>query len=100
MYQQNFDFLIPEKYRGKKIEFPKTSINEKVELSVPKNAMYLDVNPLEDEEEFRGFQDSSDRQEMIYYNLNKEFVNSENLESLILTGELMYKLEGIFKPLY
>ncbi len=92
MYQQKFDFLIPGEYAGKEINLPESEIK----LSIPKEAEYLDVNPLEDEEEFNGSQGDSDRQQIIYYNSKRKFLHLDNLDGLILTSKLMNELEKLF----
>ncbi len=90
-----FDFLIPQKYRGQKI-----AIAEKIVLNIPQSAQYLTVNPLEDEEEFLGMQQLSDRQQIIYHREDGEDIACQDFENQITTSELMSELEKVLKKIY
>ena len=89
-----FDFEIPSNYKGKEISI------RSVSLYIPEDAVYLIVNPLENEEEFLGFQGDSDRQELVYYADSRKAVKIVDLDGKIRTSDLMYGLEQVFKKLY
>lgn len=91
----DFDFFTPKEYRGQKIV-----VDQKLVLNIPASAMYLTVNLLEDEEEFNGYQDASDRQQIIYHAEDGTVISSEDFEHKIVTGDLMFGLERILKKLY
>lgn len=91
----DFDFLIPQEYRGQRIV-----VDKKLVLNIPSLAYYLDVNPLEDEEEFNGFQDASDRQQIIYHAEDGSVISCEDAERKITTANLMSGLERILKRVY
>lgn len=97
------DFFIPEQYRGQRISLPEACSDwpkEPIDLSVPPEAFYLDVNPLEDEEEHLGFQDQSDRQELNYYDKNGRYISTQDLEHQIVASKLMSRLELVLKKQY
>jgi len=89
-----YDFEVPEDCRGCSV------ILENITLNIPKKAKYILVNPLEEEEEFLGFQGLSDRQEIRYYDSDRELIGAQDLEKQIRTDELMHKMESKFKALY
>ncbi|MBS3146234.1 hypothetical protein J4471_00905 [Candidatus Woesearchaeota archaeon] len=96
----NFDFFIQEEYRGKKINLLKGMSDwstENIYLLIPRQAYYLDINPLETEEEFLGNQDDSDKQQLNYYKENGKYIITQDLEHQIITCELMRKLERLFQ---
>jgi len=92
---EDFDFLIPTEYRWQKI-----AIAEKIVLNIPQSAMYLAVNPLECEEEFSGFQNLSNRQQIIYHAEDGTVVSVEDFEHEIITWQLMSELEKVLKRNY
>jgi hypothetical protein len=99
----SLDFYIPEIYRGKRILLPEGLPDWPIEpiiLSIPNEAVYLDVNPLEDEEEFRGNQDESNRQQLNYYNADSKIISIQDLEHQIITWRLMSRLEQLLKKQY
>lgn len=99
----DYDFCIPEEYRGKRITLPRGMPDwpeENVELLIPIEAFYLNVNPLEDEEEFQGCQDESDRQQLNYYDKNNKYISSQDLEHQIITWRLMSRLELLLERQY
>lgn len=104
MYKISFDYDVPKEYRGLEISLPKLEIEglkeKEMKLKIPLDAYYLDVNPLEDEEEFLGFQSESDKQQLLYYNSNKECISVVDMEHIIITWELMSRLERIFYKNY
>ena len=91
---QEYDFTIPVKYRGQQITVSGARLN------IPRNALYLTVNPLEDEEEFLGIQGDSNRQEIIYYDASMKCVDVLDLEGSIITSDLMHELEQLLQPAY
>lgn len=98
---RSLDFYIPEEYRGRHINLPTGVLSEeRVNLNVPKEAHYMRVNPLEDEEEFDGDQGKSDRQELQYYDGNLKWFHTQDLQHKIITSRLMSRLERIFKKQY
>ncbi len=103
MSQDLYDFCIPENLRDNSVVVPeglKDWPKEPVTLLIPKNANYLFVNPLEEEEEFLGCQDNSDKQQLTYYNQDGKPIGSQDLESSVLTSRLIFRLEKIFQKLY
>ena len=98
-----YDFFIPEECRGRKITLPEGEPDwpdEPVDLLIPSEAHYLDVNPLEDEDEYQGCQDQSPKQQLKYYNKNSEFVSAQDLENQIITWRLMNRLERLLSKQY
>lgn len=93
--EENFDFSIPEQYRGKEVKI----VNGRVILKIPGDAKYLVVNPLEDEEEFLGDQGASDRQQAIYYDNNGQPTGIQNLEGFT-TDAIMNELERILVKIH
>lgn len=91
---EDFDFFIPQKYRGKKIV-----VQEKITLDIPQSAMYLKVNHFEDEEEFLGIQGDSDSQQISYYGA-KKYLACQDFDKQIITDDLMLGLERILEKLY
>ena len=94
------DFYIPKEYRGKKIHVPKGlrfEPEEYIDLLIPNEAYYLDVDPLEFEEEFQGNQDDSDKQQLRYYDKDKKIISVTDLEHQVITSSLMWGLERLFK---
>ena len=73
---------------------------EHLSLLIPSEACYLDVNPLEDEEEFQGCQDESDRQQLKYYDKNMKYISAQDLEHQIITWRLMNRLERLLRKQY
>ena len=104
MHEISLDYNIPKEYRGLEILLPKLGLEgrkeKEIKLKIPADAYYLDINPLEDEEEFLGNQDESDRQQLLYYNSDKKCINIVNMEHEINTGDLMSRLEIIFYKNY
>ena len=97
------DFYIPEEYRGRNVDLPNGMSDwpkEHVELLIPNEAHYLDVDPLEDEEEFFGNQDDSDRQQLRYYDKDSEIIAVQDLEHQIITCRLMNRLELLLRKQY
>ena len=97
------DFYISEEYRGRKMVLPVGMPGwpeEPIELLIPDGACYLDVNPLEDEEEFQGCQDQSDRQQLNYYDKTMKYLRTQHLEHQIITWRLMSRLEKLLKKQY
>ena len=98
-----YDFFISEQYRGQKIVLPEKYPDwpkEPVDLSIPAEAFYLDVNPIEDEEEYQGCQDESNRQQLKYYDQNNKCISTQDLEYQIITWRLMSRLELLLKKQY
>jgi len=98
-----YDFFIPEQYRGQTVALPEGLSDwpkESIDLSIPAEAFYLDVNPLEDEEEYLGCQDESDRQQLNYYDNNERYISTQDLEHQIITWRLMNRLELLLKKQY
>lgn len=76
-----FDFLIPEEYRGKEMSIGIEK--SRLLLTISETACYLIVNALEDEEEFRGCQGDSNRQELHFYDEDGEYVCTRDLQEEI-----------------
>jgi hypothetical protein len=98
-----YDFFIPEQYRGQIVALPQGRSDwpkEHIDLSIPAEAFYLDINPLEDEDEHQGCQDETDRQELNYYDKNNRYISTQNLEYQIITWRLMCRLELLLKKQY
>lgn len=99
----DYDFYIPENYRGNSLDIPEVLPDwprEPVTLVIPQNAFYLLVNPLEEDEEFQGCQGDCGRQQLTYYNQDCKPIGSQDLEFQVLTSRLMIRLEKIFQKLY
>ncbi|MBS3077591.1 hypothetical protein J4233_04945 [Candidatus Pacearchaeota archaeon] len=95
----SFDFYIPGKYRGCSVSVPRGT-REPFVFTIPRNAWYLTVNPLEDEEEFLGCQGDSDRQELSFYDETQFPVDTQDVEHQILTFRLMRSLEAFLEKMY
>ena len=94
-YEEKFDYRIPRNFRGKPIIF--FNHGTRVNLNIPSEAHFLDVNPLEDGEEFLGNQGDCGRQEIIYYDQKGRYISCEDLEHLITTDKLMNSLDGFLQ---
>ena len=97
------DYFIPEKYRGKQVELPcdsKDTNQIRIFLDVPSCANYLDVNPIEFEEEFQGFQGLTRDQQLIWYDKDKLPKGAQGFTDKIVTINLMDRLEMIFIKQY
>ena len=99
----DYDFYIQEEYRGKRTTLPRGMPDwpeEPIELIIPIEACYLDVNPLEEDEEFQGCQDECGRRQLNYYDKNEKYISSQDLEHKIVTWRLMSRLEHLLKKQY
>jgi hypothetical protein len=93
------DFFIREELRGKQLRLPQPRKVQCITLDIPANAAYLDVNPLEDEDEHQGDQGNSDQQELNFYDAGKNYVSTQYLNA-ILTSTLMRQLEKKLQAQY
>jgi hypothetical protein len=99
----DYDFSIPPDYRGRVIDIPQGPPDwpkEFVTLSTRRNAHYLIVNPLEDEEEHSGDQGTSSRQQLTYFTENGDPIETQDLDNVVVTWRLMSRLKKIFQKLY
>ena len=87
----SFDFKIPLQYQGKTIKY------NSLEINIPQDAVYLIVNPLEDEEEYQG---DSFKQVLTFYDENQNPIFNQDIEGQIITDHLMWNLEKILEKLY
>ncbi|MBI2109910.1 hypothetical protein HYT58_01925 [Candidatus Woesearchaeota archaeon] len=98
-YTEAPDFIIPERYRGTLL-LVRLASESWLPMNIPRNAVSLDVNPLEDEEEFLGYQCCSDRQQLIFRKQDGAHIQCLDLERRITTEALMVKLEKVFQKNY
>ena len=104
----NFDFFIPEKYRGEQVRLPphprglmrREKPDPKIILNIPKEAHYLYVQTFYDEDDESGNDDLTTRQDLRYHTRDKSFIAKQSLEDIEPTDLLMGRLETIFKELY
>lgn len=92
------DYFIPEGLRGKTLDLPKgqeKQLQATITLDIPSEAHYLDINPLEEENEFLGEQGFSNKIQLIYYSQNKSPIKTDNLFGEIICQNLMSRLEII-----
>ncbi|MBI2542639.1 MAG: hypothetical protein HYW24_00415 [Candidatus Aenigmarchaeota archaeon] len=82
---------------GQKVNLPKIERRgPRITLNIPTNAVYLNVNPLEDEEEFLGFQGESTRQQITYHLPDGSCIEYDDFENVTKTWVLMSRLRMIF----
>ncbi|MFH0701125.1 MAG: hypothetical protein V2A62_01675 [Candidatus Woesearchaeota archaeon] len=96
------DFFIPERYRGRTLTIPVPPDQPKhdVKIIIPKEASYLDINPLEEEDEFLGCQDLSNHQQLNYYSADQKYFSSQEFQGEIVTEHLMSQLEKFLMKQY
>lgn len=98
-YTQTPDFIIPERYRGSLL-LVRLIQESWLKMAIPEDAVSLDINPLENEEEFLGNQNDSDKQQLIFRTQEGTPIKVLDLEKRITTKNLMTKLETIFQRNY
>ena len=74
--------------------------SDDVTLTIPLNANYLNVQSLENEEEFQGRQELSDRQQVIYFDVDRKNISHEDVEEKTEARFLIKRLERIFEASY
>ena len=96
MRKPSFDLEIPESYRGRILSLLDDRQNTSLVLEVPYSACYLDVFPLEDEEEFH-HPDMTLSHKILYYNKNRRLIGYTLLDNAPVSEVVISRLERILK---
>jgi len=95
---ENYDFHILEKYRGDSLELPRRDCyGEAVELIIPKDAVYISIMTIEDNAEFNGNPNKTNKQKIFYYSEDGEIKGIQDLDRDIITEKLVKNLERLFE---
>ncbi|MBU0907168.1 MAG: hypothetical protein KKE05_03345 [Nanoarchaeota archaeon] len=97
---EKYSFLVPENCCGRFVRLPGIRGEDKPIVTwVPRNAMYMNVNTLEDEEEFGGCQSWSDRNQLCFLDSSGSWLYTRDIDN-VLNQWLMPRLEKVFVRLY
>jgi hypothetical protein len=93
-----FDFYVSDGQRGRNINlFPtKKIIDYQTILRIPRNAYFILVNPI-NEDEFIECPDLSDKQEIYYFDSQRKFIGGQCFDDKSTTYKLMDAMEKIFR---
>jgi hypothetical protein len=92
------DFFIAEQYRGRTLDV--VLGDDVVQLAIPSDACYLDVRPLEDEEEYGGDQTISVRQMLCFYDAAEGYLSLIDWDGVAQTSTIMNAFDSCFTPQY